>query len=90
MCALQGTAWWSSQGHDIGLIEQFFRLPKTGELADMRYAGDRAFAFTVLAFFTELFAVLATTVRFLGRNDTFSGRIPHSLAVRRCVPLPLC
>ena len=62
-----------------GLVQNFSRIPK-----DFAYrkAGDPAFAFTFIAFIAQIHSTYAITLRFLGREDNFSGRIPHTLNVR--------
>jgi hypothetical protein len=63
-------------GASYGLLQNFTRLHKDSSL---RKAGDPAFAFTFFAFLAQIHSTYAITLRFLGRDDGFSGRIPHSL-----------
>lgn len=61
-----------------GLINTIWRLNEDLQPA-LRKAGDPAFAFALFAFFFQIYVLCAVTLRFLGRNDGCSGRIPHSL-----------
>lgn len=74
-----GLPWWNGNGFSYGLIQFFTRLSSSDLNAPLRKAGDPAFAFTFLAFLAQIYTTMAVTLRFLGRNDGFSGRIPHSL-----------
>jgi len=59
-----------------GLMQTFVRIPSGTPL---RKAGDVGFAFAFMTFLAQIYATIAVTLRFLGRNDGFSGRFPHSL-----------
>lgn len=80
----QGLAWWHERvtGANVGLVQKFERLPKTGPLNDFRRAGDPTFAFTVAGFFVQFYVLIAVTIRYLGRDDVITAKIPHSLRVR--------
>jgi len=79
-----GLPWRQEDGHNsYGLVQSFSRLPSSGIGSELRAAGDPAFAFTFLSFLAQIHATAAITLRFLGRNDGFSSKVPHSL--RACV-----
>jgi len=72
-----GLPWWEvDTGASYGLVQNFDRIPSGDAL---RKGGDPAFAFTFLAFLTQIHSTFAVTLRFLGRDDTFSAKVPHSL-----------
>jgi hypothetical protein len=80
---LQSEPWWQERPavrEGFGLVATITRLDTEGHAA-LRSAGDAAFAFAFFAFFAQIYVVVAVTLRFLSRNDGFSGRIPHSLKV---------
>ena len=76
----------SVEGHNygVGLIETLWRVDRDQQPA-LRKAGDSAFAFAFFAFLAQIYVLIAVTLRFLGRTDSCSGRLPHSLKVRGCV-----
>ncbi len=89
VCVLQGLPWWTSKGVGYGLVQHSARLSSSDEnQAALRKAGDPAFFFTFIGFLAQVYCTMAVTLRFLGRNDGFSGRVPHSLRVR-APPSPL-
>lgn len=76
--------WYSvsGPGYDLGygVVDTVSRLP-SGDA--FRKAGDAAFPFAFFAFLAQIYVTFAVTLRFLGRNDGCSGRLPHSL--KACV-----
>ena len=72
-----GAPWYDSKGRGTyGLLETHLRHASG---STFRKAGDAAFAFVLFAMFAQLYATIAITLRFLGRNDKFAGRLPHGL-----------
>lgn len=78
----QSEPWYSvsGPGYDLGygVVDTVSRLPSGNAF---RKAGDAAFPFAFFAFLAQIYVTFAVTLRFLGRNDGCSGRLPHSLKV---------
>ncbi len=88
----QSEPWYSvsGPGYDLGygVVDTVSRLPSGNAF---RKAGDAAFPFAFFAFLAQIYVTFAVTLRFLGRNDGCSGRLPHSLKVwSRCPFFALC
>jgi hypothetical protein len=92
--AMQAEPWWTTgkrvfgEDRGYGLVASVARLSTKDSTEPFRRAGDAAFPWALFAFFSQLYVSLAILLRFLGRNDGCSGRIPHSLKV--CVRVRVC
>jgi hypothetical protein len=88
---LQSEPWYNvtlgSLSVGYGVVDTVARLPSG---SPFRKAGDAAFPFAFFAFLAQIYVTFAVTLRFLGRNDGCSGRIPHSLRVRGGCALCAC
>lgn len=78
-----GAPWWENTRNrrSFGLIDEHIRHSTDEDLPThaFRAAGDATFPFLLFALISQIYVLVASTLRFLGRTDAFTGKIPHSL-----------